>query len=282
MPSSRYFSVAGPNERSRSRRGGQHGGWVRHLRLDARAAHSHGLQVLRAHHGAEPAAAGVAAVVRHGGEPHQPLARGADRRDTPGRSEPLAQALLGWRPRQAPEIVRGLHPRALAVHEQHRGLLARAAHDDGVVACELALDGEVARRERVVQQACERRLRHHGELRARGERSADEGEKTNASGASGPSGSTSAGARRCISQVPSPAPPMQPRRTAPGDRAGRPRRCPRPRRARGRSSRPVRRGGAHRAITPSVLAEGRPQAHSKLEVRLWTIGEPRRVDPADG
>ena len=42
------------------------------------------------------------------------------------------------------------------------------------------------------------------------------GEKTNASGASGPSGSTSGGASRCISQVPSPAPPMQPRRTGSG------------------------------------------------------------------
>ena len=33
------------------------------------------------------------------------------------------------------------------------------------------------------------------------------GENTNASGASGPSGSTPAGPARCISQVPSPAPP---------------------------------------------------------------------------
>ena len=42
------------------------------------------------------------------------------------------------------------------------------------------------------------------------------GENTNASGASGPSGSTRAGASRCISQVPRPAPPMQPRSTRSG------------------------------------------------------------------
>jgi hypothetical protein len=42
------------------------------------------------------------------------------------------------------------------------------------------------------------------------------GEKTKASGASGPSGSTPGGASRCMSQVPSPAPPMQPRSTVSG------------------------------------------------------------------
>ena len=195
---------------------GQHGRRVGERRLHAGAAHRHGLQPLGAHHGAEPAAAGVATVVRDGGEAHQALARRADRRHAPGRAEPLAQALLGGGGGQAPEVARGLHARAVAIHQQDRGLLARAAHDDRVVARELALDGEVARGERVVQQARERRLRHHGELRARGERRADQGENTNASGASGPSGSTSGGASRCISQVPSPAPPMQPRRTGSG------------------------------------------------------------------
>ena len=39
------------------------------------------------------------------------------------------------------------------------------------------------------------------------------GENTKASGASGPSGSTPAGARWCISHVPRPAPPRQPRST---------------------------------------------------------------------
>ena len=42
------------------------------------------------------------------------------------------------------------------------------------------------------------------------------GENTNASGASGPSGSTPAGASRCMSQAPRPAPPMQPRSTGSG------------------------------------------------------------------
>ena len=42
------------------------------------------------------------------------------------------------------------------------------------------------------------------------------GENTKASGASGPSGSTPGGASRCISQAPSPAPPMQPRSTGSG------------------------------------------------------------------
>jgi hypothetical protein len=40
------------------------------------------------------------------------------------------------------------------------------------------------------------------------------GEKQNASGASGDSGSTPGGARRCISHVPRPAPPMYARRTS--------------------------------------------------------------------
>ncbi len=258
---------------------GQHGGWVGDVRLDARAAHRHGLQALGAHHGAEPAAAGVATVVRHGGEAHQALARRADRRDAPGRSEPLAQALLGGGRGQAPEIVRGLHPRAVAIDEQDRRLLAGAAHDDRVVAGELALDGEVARGERVVQQARERRLRHHGELRARGERRADQGgederqrrvraervhlgrgEPVHQPGAE--PGAADAAAQDRLRE-------LEPLGVAAAhvhhERAAE---------VAARAS-----SGDH---SPAVLAERRPQARAELEVRLWTVGEPCRVDPAYG
>jgi hypothetical protein len=138
-------------------------------------AHGHGLELLGAHDRAEAAATRVAAVVRDRRELDQALARGPDGGDAPGRAEPGAQALLGLRRRQTPQVVGWLQPRALAVDEQRRRLRTRAAHDDRVVPRELARDREVARGQRVVEHAGERRLRHDGELRARGQRRADEG-----------------------------------------------------------------------------------------------------------
>ena len=145
VPSSRYLAVAGPKERPRrSRAAASTAGRVRERRLHARASDGHGLDVLRAQHGAEAAAAGVAAVVRHGRVAHEPLAGRADRGDAPCRPEPLAQARLGaaaGRPHRSPAgSMRAPSPST----SRTDGSVARAAHDDRVVAGELAGDREVA------------------------------------------------------------------------------------------------------------------------------------------
>src|SRR2546421_422522 len=81
------------------------------------------------------------------------VASGADRGDAPRLAQPGAQALLGVGRGQAPEVAGVLDARAVAIDEQGRRLRARAAHDDRVVAGELAGDGEVAGGERVVEHA---------------------------------------------------------------------------------------------------------------------------------
>ena len=170
MPSSRYFAVALPNERARRSRGGrEHGGRVgrRHLRG---GVHRHRLDVLGSQHRAESAAPGVPTVVGDRGVAHAALAGRADRRDPPAGTEPRAQRRLGVGGRQPPDVLGRLEPGAVAVDEQHRRPLAPPAHDDRVVAGELARDGEVARGQRVGQQPGQRRLGDDGELRARGER----------------------------------------------------------------------------------------------------------------
>ena len=111
VPSSRYFAVAGPNERARRSRaaastaGGSAGATLR------RRADGDRLEALRAEHRAEAAAAGVAAVVGDGRVADEPLARRADRRDAPGLAEPLAQPRLGLRGGQPPEVAGGLEAR---------------------------------------------------------------------------------------------------------------------------------------------------------------------------
>ena len=80
---------------------GQHGGRVGDGAL-VRRAHGDRLQPLGAHHRAEPAAARVAAVVRDRGEADELLARRPDRRDAVRRAEPLAQPRLGARRRAGP------------------------------------------------------------------------------------------------------------------------------------------------------------------------------------
>src|SRR4051794_32957617 len=142
-----------------------------HLR---RGPDRNGFEELGPEHGAEAAAAGVAAVVRDRRVLDEVLARGADRGDAPRLAEPLAKARLGLRRGQAPEVARGLEPRAVPVDQERRRLGARAGDDDRVVARELAGDREVARGERVVEHPGEGRLRHDGELRARRQRRADE------------------------------------------------------------------------------------------------------------
>ena len=115
--------------------------------------HGDRLEELRAEHRAEPAAARVTAVVRDRRVLDEVLARRADRGDSPGLAESLAQPLLGLVGGQAPEVAGRLEARAVAVDEQDRRLRAGAAHDDRVVARQLAGDREVARGERIVEQA---------------------------------------------------------------------------------------------------------------------------------
>ena len=155
-------------------RGGEHLLGVRDRRLDAGAPHGDRLDVLRAQHRAEPAAARVAAVVRDGRVLDEPLAGRADGGDAPGGAEVVAEALLGLRGGESPQPRRGQDARTVAVDDQNRRAVGGAADDDRVVARELARDREVGRRECIVQQAGERRLRDDRELRARGERRADE------------------------------------------------------------------------------------------------------------
>ena len=110
VPRSRYFAVAGPNERAR-----------RSLRPSApppdrrgaagRSPHGDGLELLGAQDGAEAAAARVAAVMGDRRVAHEPLAGGPDRGDAVRGPEPLAQPGLGLRRRQAPQVA-GVDPRA--------------------------------------------------------------------------------------------------------------------------------------------------------------------------
>ena len=182
VPASRYFAVAGPKESARSAfEAASTAGRV----VDGRAAvgaDGDRLEELGAHHRAEPAAAGVAAVVRDRREADELLARRPDRGHPVGGAEPRAQRLLRGGGRQAPEVARGLEPRAVLVDDQDAGRVTGAADDDRIVAGPLAGDREVARRERVVEPVGQRRLRDDGELRARGQRRAhergeDEGER---------------------------------------------------------------------------------------------------------
>ena len=102
-----------------------------------------GLEPLGAQHGAEAAAAGVAPVVGDRGVADAALARRADRGHPPAPAQPLAQPRLGLGGGQPPQVVgaaRGAAPSPSTSSTD--GCVARTAHDDGVVA------GELARRSR--------------------------------------------------------------------------------------------------------------------------------------
>ena len=162
-------------ERARAQvlRRGEHRAGLRDRAL-ARRPHGDGLQALGAHDRAEPAAAGVAAVVRDGRVAHQALTGRADRGDPVGGSEPRAQPRLRLGGGEPPEVGGVDEPAPSPSTTSADGVVAGAADDDRIVAGQLAGDREVARRERVVEAVGERRLRDHGELRAGGQRRADE------------------------------------------------------------------------------------------------------------
>ena len=175
VPSSRYFAVARPRERSRRslRRSqdalGVGGGDLR------RRADGEGLDLLGAHDRAQPAAAGVAPVVarwwRSARRARRPCRsrRPATRRRAARARAPRPRRPCGPTPRAASSTTTSA---ALDAHD--RRPVGPADEHDRVVAGQLAADGEVAGRERVGEQAGERRLRDDGELRARGQRRPDQ------------------------------------------------------------------------------------------------------------
>ena len=217
MPSSRYFAVAGPNERARrSRAAASSPGWSAGATLVARP-HGHGLEQLRAEHGAEPAAAGVAPVVGDRRVADLPLAGGADRRHPPALAEPLAEALLGLVGGKAPEVRRGLDPGAVAVDQQRGRALGAPRTTIASLPVSLPAIAKWLDASASLRQPRERRLRRPPRTsRSWSAACPPAARSTKASGASGASGSTPTGASRCMSHVPSPTPPMKRRRTASG------------------------------------------------------------------
>ena len=192
VPSSRYFAVAGPNERSRRSRAAASTACGSAGATFVDGADRDRLEVLGAEHRAEAAAAGVAAVVRDRRVPDagaRPPGRSTPPA-TPGRAAraAAASASAADRPQRSPAgSSRGPSPST----SRTDGSSHAPRDDDRVVAGELARDGEVAGGERVVEQPGQRRLGDDGELRAGRQRRADQrARSTKASGASGPSGST--------------------------------------------------------------------------------------------
>ena len=179
MPSSRYFSVAGPNERAERLRRQRDGALrVGHGRA-AVAAHGDGLDPLRAQHGPQSAPAGEAAVVADRGERDEPLPRRPDRRDLPLGPDRRPQPGLSLRCRQTPQLTcwPPRHQRLaapLTIHEQHRGLAARPVDRDRVDPRPLGRQREVRRRQGVAEPAGERAERDDRELGRRGQRGADQ------------------------------------------------------------------------------------------------------------
>ena len=95
VPSSRYFAVAGPKLRARrSLAAARTAGGSADCSPACAALTSDGLDVLGPEHGAEAAAAGMAAVVADRGVADAPLPRGADGRGPPPAAEPLPHAPL--------------------------------------------------------------------------------------------------------------------------------------------------------------------------------------------
>ena len=154
-------------------RRGQHGRLVGHAHPDGRPDQD-GLEVLGPQHRAQPAAAGVPAVVADRGVADLPLPGRTDGRGLPAASEPLSHGRLGLGRRHPGQLRRGFETGAIAIDEQHRQLRGPPPHDDRVVPGELAGDGEPAGRQRVGEQPGERRLGHDGELRAGRQRRADQ------------------------------------------------------------------------------------------------------------
>ena len=173
-----------------------------------RRAHGHRLDALRPEHRAQAAPPGVAAVVAERGERDQPLAGRADRRDLPRRAEPLAQPVLGLGGREPQRSPAGIDPHAgpVAVDEETEARRTRRRRDR-VDPGPLGGDGEMLTRTARRRAARSAGFATTANLAEVVSGVPTSGEKTKASGASGPSGSTPRGARRCMRYVPRPTPP---------------------------------------------------------------------------
>ncbi len=174
VPSSRYLAVAGPNERfDRSRLNAVSSpGYAHAVRCVPRTANR--LDVLAAEHGAAAAAAGMATVVRDGGIAHGALGRRSNRGNPVVGAQPCAQRVLGRLAGLAAQLLGWLEPDGPVVHDQHRQRGRAADDDDGIAAAALARQREAAAGQRVVEPLGQRAAADDGELRGRGERTADE------------------------------------------------------------------------------------------------------------
>src|SRR3954470_39004 len=192
VPSSRYFAVAGPNERVRrsraassTARGSAEATFVAGFTATAFSSFEPRTAPSPPRPAWRPSCETVAYLARL--SPAGPIE--ATRHALPSRSRSLASASAAGSPQRSPagsgrrppppprrpgEVAGGLEPRPVAVDEQHGRLVARAGDDDRVVARQLAGDREVARGERVVEHPRQRRLGDDRELRARRQRRADE------------------------------------------------------------------------------------------------------------
>ena len=252
VPRSRYFAVAGPNERARrSLEAGEH-----RLRIGdgaaGRSAHGDGLQPLGAQDGAEAAAAGVAAVVGDRRVAHEPLAGRPDRGDAVRGPELLAQPGLGLRRRQAPQVAGVDHARAVAVDDQRRRRRRTRR----------------ARRSRRCRSACRRSRSGSTPARRSGDTSAATSRRPRTSR------SSSAACRRAGRTRTRAAPPARAarRRAARAPRAGA---------CRARRRRAWRAGSRRRAAASCCLRRrGRRRAPFRSSRRgAWVHCTPRRVSP---
>ena len=106
VPNSRYFAVAGPSSAPAGLSPRQHGHLVVDADLGGRPDQD-GLEVLGPQDRAQPAAAGVAAVVADRGVADLPLPGRPDGRGLPAAPEPLPNDGLGLRRRQPGQLRRG-------------------------------------------------------------------------------------------------------------------------------------------------------------------------------
>ena len=137
------------------------------------AAQGDRLEVLGAHHGAEPPATDDAALVDDAGQAGELLAGRADARDAHVLVVQLVlDGLLGVGALHPPDVLSGAEAHLAVLDPQPGGLLGDALDDDDVVAGALHLHGEVAAGEADAHRAGERALgvdRHAagaGDLRA--------------------------------------------------------------------------------------------------------------------
>ncbi len=94
MPSSRYFSVAGPNDRSERSFASRIGLLRVGQRCEAIAPHGEGLHAFRSEDGTQTAPSGMPPVMADGRKGDELLARRSNHRDLPVGSKPLANSPL--------------------------------------------------------------------------------------------------------------------------------------------------------------------------------------------